>query len=305
MTEQQLDSLFRYISKYTVPAPYGPEDISLNHGIHLSGGDPFLNYELLLKAVDLAKEYEIPSVFVETNCFWCLDDQTTRERFLELKAAGMHGVMISVNPFYLEFVPFERTERAIRIAHEIFGNNLAVYQTEYYRRFIELGISGTVKYKDYLKIEPEQVFMCNVEFFLTGRPICALSGILDNYYPRYEAEVLLEQPCRPDFVRPWHNHFDNYSNYMPSYCAELSYGNWNDLDHFVGTEPDPDEKPVLSMIIQNDFKTLLEFSRNEGCIDDPAGYFSKCHLCVDIRKYLSENGDYKELSPLEYYKHFG
>lgn len=305
MTEEQLNELFGLLAPHIVPSPLGSDKISLNHGLHISGGEPFLNYELLLKAIDLTRKHEIPSVFVETNCFWCRDDITTRERFLELRAAGMQGVMISVNPFYLEFVPFERTERAVRIAFEIFGDDLAVYQIEYYKRFLGLGISGTLKYKDYLKIEREEDFMRNVEFFLTGRPIYALSEILDRHYPRFATSLLVKQPCLPDFVRPWHNHFDNYGNYMPGYCGGLSYGNWKDLDKLIGTEPDKVEKPVLSRIINNDFEGLLSFAHEQGYTDNPKGYFSKCHLCVDTRKYLAQNGRYIELNPSEYYQHFG
>ena len=244
MTEEQVCRLIGKLAPYIVPSPYGPGNISLNHGLHISGGEPFLDYELLLHSIDAANEHGIPSVFAETNCFWCRDDKLTRERFLELRAAGMHGVMISVNPFYLEFVPFERTERAIRIAHEIFGDNLAVYQIEYYKRFLELGIRGKVRYEDYLKIEREEDFMRNVEFFLTGRPVYALADILGRYYPRYKAEQLTDVPCSPDFIRPWHNHFDNYGNYMPGYCGGLSYGSWEDLELLVGSLPDPVEKPV-------------------------------------------------------------
>jgi hypothetical protein len=264
-----------------------------------------MNYPLLLRGIEIAEEYSIPSVFVETNCFWCKDDYTTRERLLELRAAGLKGVMISVNPFYLEFVPFERTERAIRIAHEIFGNNLAVYQLEYYRRFLELGIFGTISYEDYLKIEPETDFMRNVEFFLTGRSVYNLSEVLDRHYPRFGPSTLAGESCLPDFIRPWHNHFDNYGNYMPGYCGGLSYGDWSSLDNLVGTSPDPEEKPVLSMIMNNDFKGLLGHAETAGFKPLDVGYFSKCHFCLDLRKYLTENSDYVELSPKEYYKHLG
>ena len=191
------------------------------------------------------------------------------------------------------------------LLYEIFGNDLFVYQTEYYKRFLELGISGTVTYTDYLKIEAEEDFMRNVEFFLTGRPIYALSDILDNYYPRFAPDQLINKPCSPDFVRSWHNHFDNYGNYMPGYCGGLSFGNWNELENLIGTEPDMDDKPVLARIMKNDFKGLLEFAKAHGYESIPRGYFSKCHLCVDIRKYLSGNGNYIELNPSEYYHHFG
>jgi pyruvate-formate lyase-activating enzyme len=53
--------------------------IDINYGLHITGGEPFLNFKLLLKVVEIAKRFDIPSTFVETNCFWCIDDETTRE----------------------------------------------------------------------------------------------------------------------------------------------------------------------------------------------------------------------------------
>ena len=96
-------------------------DIGINQGLHFTGGEPFLNFDLLLKAVQMARESEIPSTFVETNCFWCADEQTAREKLMRLKEAGLQGILISVNPFILEQIPFEKTERAIAISREIFG----------------------------------------------------------------------------------------------------------------------------------------------------------------------------------------
>jgi hypothetical protein len=35
-------------------------------------------------------------------------------RIQRLKAAGLKAILISVNPFYAEYVPFAKTERCIR-----------------------------------------------------------------------------------------------------------------------------------------------------------------------------------------------
>ena len=53
------------------------------------------------------------------------------------------------------------------------------------------------------------------------------------------------------------------------------------------------------------FPGFLISRAGRGYEASESGYFSKCHLCVDIRKYLVENGEYIELSPAEYYRHFG
>lgn len=140
ISEHDLEVCLKLLSGKIAPSPWGNKRMSLNHGLHFTGGEPFINFDLLLKAVQIADEFEIPSTFVETNCFWCRSDKITREKLNHLKSAGLRGILISVNPFYAEYVPFERTERCIKISREVFGHNVIVYQTEYYKLFRQLGI---------------------------------------------------------------------------------------------------------------------------------------------------------------------
>jgi hypothetical protein len=59
---------------------------------------------------------------------------------------------------------------AIRISIDIFGQNVMVYQLEYYRRFQALGIHGKVSFEDYLHhLEVKEYLIRNVEFFVMGR----------------------------------------------------------------------------------------------------------------------------------------
>ncbi|MFX1393224.1 MAG: 4Fe-4S cluster-binding domain-containing protein, partial [Promethearchaeota archaeon] len=120
ISNKKLESILLKLSKYIKASPYGREHVSLNYGLHFTGGEPFLNYENLLNAIKIAHNLKIPSLFVETNCYWCENDEITKQRLLELKNNGLNGILISVNPFILEYIPFERTERAIIISMEIF-----------------------------------------------------------------------------------------------------------------------------------------------------------------------------------------
>lgn len=285
------------------PAPYGPETIGLNHGLHFSGGEPFLNFKLLHKAVEMAEAMGIPSTFVETNCFWCTDDTVTRGKLQCLKEKGLKGILISVNPFYLEFVPFERTDRAIRISHELFGHNVAVYQLEYYRQFKEWGIRDKVNIEDYLKWEKREDFLKNVEFFMMGRAGYALKEVLQNVYPTYHAHAFFSEPCMPPFLRNWHNHFDNYGNYIPGFCGGISLGDCKELDILLKEGISDVAYPILHHLIKEDLEGLFNLAKDFGYTELMEGYFSKCHLCVDMRKYLVDKGDFKELQPIEFYSH--
>lgn len=283
------------------PSPYGPDQMSLNHGLHFSGGEPFLNFRLLCEAVETARKLDIPSLFVETNCFWAGSDDITKYKLKTLKELGLTGIMISVNPFYLEYVPFERTRRAIEYSLPVFGDNVAVYQLEYYRRFERLGIEETMSFSDYLEQSGSGDFTANTEFFLSGRAAYSM----DEYglFPKYPAGAFINTHCRPHFLRSWHNHFDNYGNYVPGYCGGLSLGYALELDKTLADGFDSRKNPVLTYIVNNDFEGLLSFAADSGYREDREGYLSKCHLCIDIRKHLAQRDDFIELRPVEFYKH--
>ena len=138
---QILTQLGRTVPRHTL----FPGQVSLNEGIHFTGGEPFLNFDLLLRLTEIAQQLGFPSTFVETNGFWCRDDQLAREQLRALKMAGLDGIMISANPFLLEQVPFERTERAVRISREVFGPNAFTYQQFFFAQFQALDLV-TVRY---------------------------------------------------------------------------------------------------------------------------------------------------------------
>ena len=294
-----LESMLMQLSRTVEASPGGPEQISLNHGLHISGGEPFLNFDLLCRAVETASELDIPSIFVETNGFWARDDEGTKEKLLSLRERGMHGIMISVNPFYLEYVPFERTERAITVSMEVFGRGAFVYQLGYYYEFKKMGISSTMTFDDYIQRAGVQDFASTAEFFVMGRAPYKID--LQRFFKRHEAAHFFGQPCAPTFLRGWHNHFDNYGNYVPGYCGGISLGDVRHLDRLLEEGLLRNDFPILDRIARNDFEGLLSFAKDHGYRENNQGYFSKCHICVDMRKHLALESDFRELAPVEFY----
>ena len=298
ISEADLERGLTQLAPYIEPSPWGRETMSLNHGLHFTGGEPFLNFKLLLKAVQIAETLNIPSTFVETNCFWCKTDTLTKERLQILKDNGLKGIMISVNPFYAEYVPFERTDRCIRVSQQVFGQNVMVYQLEYYHLFKKLGITGRLSIDKYLKLTREESISNRVELFLMGRA----AERLKELYPGYPAKRFFNTPCQPDFLRSWHNHFDNYGNFMPGYCGGISLGSWFDLDGLLKAGIDLKNRPVLNYLVKKDMQGLFKFALDSGYHELNEGYVSKCHLCLDVRKYFVSIGDYVELQPREFYE---
>lgn len=301
MTREDLEALLSQLAGRIAPSPWGEQAISLNHGLHFTGGEPFMNFELLLTAVEMAEELRIPSTFVETNCSWCGSDEIARDKLERLRAAGLKGILISVNPFYAEYVPFERTERCIRVSTEVFDRNVMVYQAAYYRRFRRLGIRERLPLEDYLALTKGERLAERVELFLMGRAARALR----EFYPAHPAQHFFGQPCRPPFLRNWHNHFDNYGNFMPGYCGGISLGSWRELDRLVDEGIDLDTHPILGFLINEDIRGLFHFAEDFGYQESSERYVSKCDLCLDIRSYLVTKGDFEELGPREFYEQLG
>lgn len=305
ISEKDLRATLEQLARTIEPSPYGPTMIGLSHGLHFTGGEPFMNFDLLCRATEIAAELRIPSLFVETNGYWASDDHEARERLTALKERGLAGMMVSVNPFYLEYVPFERTERAARIGHEVFGPNLAVYQMEYFRQFAQMGIRGRMPFEEYLKRRPAEWFGRDAEFFFMGRAPYSIEKHLGGVYPRQTARKFFSRPCTPPFARQWHNHFDNYGNYMPGFCGGITFGDCRALNVLLKNGIETDDHPILGFLLQGDFKGLYEFAWERGYNERKDGYFSKCHLCLDLRKHLVETGDFAELKPREFYEHVG
>ncbi len=263
--------------------------LSINSGLHFTGGEPFLNFDLLLKAVEMAHEIGIPSIFAETSCYWCEDEQTTQERFAQLKEAGMEGMLISVNPFILENVPFEKTERAVEVAKGVFEDNTMIYQQFYYQLFKQLKVTGTMPF------EVLEESIRYAEMIPMGRAPYKLNYLFQQYPP----DQFFGHNCEEELRRQWHTHVDNYCNYIPAYCGGISLGDARDLNSILNL--DLKDKPVLKALA-TDIKELYDLGVEYG-YQPLDGYVSKCHLCVDLRKHLVDKDDFQELKPEEFYRH--
>jgi hypothetical protein len=298
ISENDLQRILTQLSDTIQPSPFGQNRVGINYGLHFTGGEPFLNFELLVKATKMASELGIPSTFVETNSFWCINDETVREKFVRLRDMGLNGILVSVNPFILDQVPFERTERAIRIGREIFRDNAITYQEVFCRRFARLGIKSNLPFEEYSRIDPNGLM--GAELLPMGRAVYKLG----HFYGRFPARQFFGESCIDELTRGWHIHVDNYCNYMTGYCGGISLGDGREIRSLL-QGIDLGERPILNALV-TDLENLLDLgSRKFGYEEQEEGYISKCHLCLDVRKHIARNTDqFKELKPREFYYHF-
>jgi hypothetical protein len=268
--------------------------VGVNTGIHFTGGEPFLNFELLLQLAEVARRLDIPATFVETNAYWCVDDKTAREKLEALRQAGLDGILISANPFILEHIPFERTERAVRISLETFDSrNVIVYQMYFFDQFRQMGVQGTLPFEEYLARAGSGLQY--VELFASGRAAYNLQRL----YKHYPAQRFFGVNCERDLIRDWHVHVDNYCNLMPGFCGGLSLGDARDLET-ICSGIDLEDHPVLRALL-TDLELLFQLGQEHG-YEPREGYISKCHLCLDIRRHLVRTSYFTELQPASFYQ---
>jgi hypothetical protein len=283
-----------------MPGPYGPKGVSFNHGLHFTGGEPFLKFDLLLKGVEIANQLGIPSLFVETNGFWCRQDEETKDKMRQLQEAGLLGILISVNPFILESVPFERTERATRIGTEIFGRNLLIYQMDYFMQFRRLGVTGRMPLPAYLRQVGLREATSRIELLPIGRAVYALT----DWYDTYPARAFSGADCSAAFMRNYHNHWDNYGNVIPGFCAGLAIGNILENPTLYAEGITFEDYPLLKILFTQGVSGLYAFAQQSfGYQEQASGYVSACHLCVDIRQHIvKQTQAFRELRPGEFYE---
>ena len=279
-------------------SPWGLGAIGINQGLHFTGGELFLNFPLLLELTGMAADLGIPGTFVETNCFWCRNRETTRRKLDQLREVGLEGILVSVNPFTLEHVPIENCLLAIEEGREIFGRNVLVYQQGFLHEAVQAGVEGKLSLEESLKLLGPGTLQ-GLELLPRGRAAYAL-GMLYRHHP---ADSFFDCSCEGDLGRGWHFHIDNYFNYVPGYCGGISLGDARDLDAIL-SGLDLDERPVIKALVRG-MGDLYRMAAGEfGYREREEGYISKCHLCLDVRRHIvSETREFEELSPREFYLH--
>ncbi len=271
--------------------------------IHLTGGEPFLNFDLLVEATRRVAERGFPQ-FVETNAYWCKDKATGLERFRILHDAGMNAVLISCSPFQSERIPLRRVLYAIESALEVFGpRGVMVYQTQCINWVAEFSVDEPVPLEAYIeRYGPDgagRLFWLKYNLIPGGR-----SGFtLGHLTARHPPEAFEGENCEHELLHPHHSHFDLYGNHISWFCGGLSVGRWDELEQTVKEFSEGKFPPPVDVLVREGPFGLYKIARDKyGFTPSPDGYVGKCHLCVDVRRHLAKTGHFPALRPEGFYE---
>jgi MoaA/NifB/PqqE/SkfB family radical SAM enzyme len=84
----------------------------------LTGGEPFLDFELLLEVVSHGSRLGA-QVSCVTNAFWARNEVVTRTKLIGLRASGLTLLSVSVSRFHQRYVAIDRVRQALGIASEL------------------------------------------------------------------------------------------------------------------------------------------------------------------------------------------
>ncbi len=295
MSKDQLEALLKGISK-TWQNP---------RGLHLAGGEAFLNFPLLLYGVEKCQELGLPIEYVETNAGWCVSEEEGRQRFSLLKEAGLRRVLISVSPFHAETIPLKRTLAAIKIAEEVFGpGNVIVYISSFIELIARFSTEKPVPLSAWIKTYGREgagrLFWQGYALIPGGRAGIELGPLAPQ---RFSPEAFRGETCLQEILLSRHGHFDPYGNYIPLFCGGLTLGEiGEDLPRFVA-HFDYRKRPLTRILIEEGPYGLYLWAQKEfGFKPSQEGYAGKCHLCVEVRHFLVEQDEFPELAPRAFYQ---
>jgi MoaA/NifB/PqqE/SkfB family radical SAM enzyme len=264
--------------------------------IHFGGGEPFFHYEHLIECFKVAEqEGMLPLGKLETNAFWCKNDELARKRLAEIKRFGVVKLHISSDVFHQEFIPIENVQRAVRIGREVLGESaVQVGLLEFLHDPIDV-----MKLSEEEKVELFRGALRKRPWRIVGRAAKNLSHLVK----RHPKETFAGDDCARKILKRRSIHIDPHGNVFPSTCSGIILANAKKqpLSNIYQTF-DHREHPLLKTLIEEGPLPLLEEAIQYGFSDAEEGYATKCHLCFAVRTFFREEGLYPdEVGPEEIY----
>ncbi len=248
--------------------------------VHIGGGEPLLRPEKLYPILEAAQENGIGIDYVETNASWHNSAEHTGIILRNLHKHGVDTLLISMDPFHNEHIPFRKVKDLIRVCH---ANRMQVFpwKGEFFGELEEMGDQTTHSLEEW-----ESRYGKGYKINLIKRYGLGMKGRdLETYKPSM-AQIPLPDilknatPCK-ELAGAAHFHLDLHGNFIPQSCPGLSI-HFSDLAEGVNRS----KYPLISRLYEEGIGALFSYaSKQHGYVPNDC-YVNKCDLCRDIRKFL-------------------
>jgi hypothetical protein len=285
MSKEMSDRIFALLSKKGC------------HSVHIGGGEPFINFNGLLEVCKSAQKNNVEIDYIETNASWYTDDAGVSQKLKELRAAGVDCLLVSVDPFHNEFVPYAKVKSLLRCCEK---NNFGtfVWQSKFERVVRRLGENKTHTLNEYIEKFGSDFIKNIADAYGIGYNGRALRIIADA--PKYGAEYFLNlnDRCANSVQSLHHLHIDLHGDFIPPGCIGFKA----DIFDLCGEGLDEEKYVNFLSVINGGLNGLYERARIVGFNPDPNGYVSKCALCLDIKRYISEKYAPCDIGPADFFE---
>jgi hypothetical protein len=266
--------------------------------VHIGGGEPLLRPDRLLPVLDAAAKNGVGIEYIETNASWYRDEKRAGEVITDLRRHHVETLLISVDPYHNEYVPFRKIKGLIA-ACERYGMGVFLWRMEFWDDLEAAGDDSVVHSLE----EYEEIFGDDYRLRLAQRYHLNLRGRALQTYREHLRDQPVEElfdrssPCR-ELLGIHHFHVDLYGNFVPPACSGISL----DLRDAVAGA-DPEKYPVYRALVSSGIKGLYEYAAEYFGYTPKESYKGKCDLCYDIRSYLvlRKNLNLPDLQPTGHY----
>ncbi|MFX0143543.1 MAG: radical SAM protein [Candidatus Hodarchaeota archaeon] len=258
------------------------EDITSNYIIQevgFFGGEPLLNFNLLVSLIEEVKRHDILKIGLPTNGFWGKNEELANKYALKLKEAGLYRIGFSVDAFHQEFISLDIVRRAIKAAHQA-GIEWIALIAQNLRSENEKNIfnNRTKEIIDTLSKEFEFCEVINSELLVMGRAASQLTEYCYMTAIPSEKCLIFKVPMFMIDPNGWIFHQS---------CQGICIGNakQNSLSEII-REFNYRKHPIIGKLVtKGGPQNLLEIAVEKG-FKPQDRYADKCHLCFSIRNFL-------------------
>lgn len=264
--------------------------------VHIGGGEPFMNFCALCTLIEALNRHDVGVDYIETNAFWCSDDDFVRERLEKLKSLDVTTIMVSVDPFHIEYVPLERPLKLCNLMNEC-GFDYFIWQERYLRKLRRLDWTRTYTKEELQKVLGKNYITDTASEYGLGMNGRALLIAGDIYANRPAEELATSVSCK-SLLDVCHCHLDLYGNIVPSGCPGLAA----DARDYLEERISPDKYPVMARLLSGGTKALYAYALEKGFVPAVEGYPTRCAFCYAMREFLNRAAPSADLSPDCFYK---
>lgn len=257
--------------------------------VHIGGGEPFIDFEKLLCVCESAKANGIAIDYIETNASW-YKEKTAADKLRALIAADVNCLLISVDPFHNEFIPYAAVRGLISSCRAA-GMDTFIWQSRFDNivKKLDTDVAHPLsEYNEFFNTDITELTAKAYGLNYNGRAL----KIAEKLNPMQNIGAFLKNSGCSCITSLGHCHIDFNLDLIPPSCNGFKM-KLEDLINGLDNE----KYKYIYEIINNGIAGFFEAAQKKGFIPAKEEYATKCALCYDIKKYLNKKFPCADIGP--------